>query len=159
MPPFAAPPSGNRDRPGGKENGRNTGNGGYSSGPGIFVRPHVGFGVLADFDPETGALQASPGATGPHGGVYGDLAGVPVVFYRTRSGLALRVGDRPVDLEADVTVEWAPLARRTTRFVVTVEGTVVCDLTYRSMPADMDLGLLIRDVHTNPTRRTDIFSD
>jgi hypothetical protein len=57
------------------------------------VRPFTGFGVLANFDPTSGALRAISIDAGPLGGVYGDLGEVPVVFYRDGTRLSLRIGD------------------------------------------------------------------
>ncbi|WP_280184573.1 MULTISPECIES: hypothetical protein [Nocardia] len=147
-------------------NGRRTdhrgpnGNGQRGRDPGqtLFVRPFAGFGVPAEFDPMTGALRANPSEAGPPSGVYGELGGVPVVFYRHGGGLALRVGDRTVDLAEPVSVEWGTVGWRTTRFAVLVDGAVFCELTYRSVPEEMDIGALVRAVVADPVRRTEIFA-
>jgi hypothetical protein len=141
--------NGNRRRPDHFENG---------SGNGIFVRPFTGFGVLANFDPTSGALRAIPIGAGPLGGVYGDLGEVPVVFYRDGARLSLRIGDQALDLDGPIAMEWGPAEQRHTRFTVIVGGTIVSQLNYRSLPADMDLGLLIRDVLADPDRRAGIFT-
>ncbi|WP_227999451.1 WXG100-like domain-containing protein [Nocardia australiensis] len=154
------PPIGGNPAPsnGGRGNGRRTNHSENGSGNSIFVRPFTGFGVLANFDPATGALRAIPADTGPLGGIYGDLGELPVVFYRDSAGLALRIGDRSIDLDGPVTVEWTPAEHRYTLFTITVAGTAAAQLTYRSLPPEMDLGLLIRDVLADPTRRTGIFT-
>lgn len=158
MPPPVNPPSStNRNRPINNEIRRR----GIQNGDGtsLFVQPFSGFGVPAHFDPETGALRAVGGGIGPQVGVYGDLGDVSVVFYRDGSGLALRVGADTINLDGPlVATEWEPLENRQTRFTVTVSGTMVCQLLYRSLPPELDLGRLIHDVCATPTRRTQIFA-
>lgn len=125
----------------------------------ISVRPFAGYGVRAEFDPVSGALRAAPPGAAGLGGVYGDVAGVPVVFYRDRSGLALRVGDRMIDLDGPVSVEHGPIDPRHTRFAVTANGTLLCELFYRSLPRDMDLGAHVRAVLADPAQRAAIFAN
>ncbi|WP_415842926.1 hypothetical protein [Nocardia ninae] len=122
------------------------------------MRPYVGYGVFAEFDPASGSLRATPADMSRLGGVYGDLGEVSVVLYRHHGRLALRIGDRDIDLDDPVTVDWYPADQRNTRFVVSVAGVVAATSTYRSLPADMDLGLLVRDVVADPTRRATIFA-
>lgn len=155
-PSGGTPAPGNRGR-GANGNGRpdDRGNGRRT----IFVRPYAGFGVICEFDPETGALQAVPSIDSPPAGNYGDLAGVTVVFYRDALGLGLRVGDRRVDLGADVGVEWGHIDARHTRFAVFVAGVLVCELIYRSLPGDLDLGLLVRDVLADAARRATMYAE
>ncbi|NQE67251.1 hypothetical protein [Nocardia gamkensis] len=157
MPPpgMPMPPPTNGSRPT-NTRGRH-GNGHRRPDRGLFVRPFAGFGVPAEFDPVTGALRANPSEAGTHSGVYGELDGVSVVFYRD-DGLGLRVGDRAVDLDGPVDVEWGAVGWRTTRFAVVVGGVVFCELIYRSVPEEMDIGALIRAVLADPVRRTAIFA-
>ncbi|QIS01696.1 hypothetical protein F5X71_04665 [Nocardia brasiliensis] len=129
-----------------------------NSGTTVVVRPYVGYGVFAEFEPASGALRATPTGVRPLGGVYGELGDSPVVLYRHRGRLGLRIGNRDIDLDGPVAVEWGPSDQRTTRFVVTVAGAVATDLRYRSLPADMDLGLLIRDLIADAPRRAAIFA-
>jgi len=125
----------------------------------LVVRPFSGPGVPAEFDPETGALRAGHGLGGYRSGVYGDLGGVSVVFYRGHDGgLGLRVGDRSIVLAGPVEVEWDQVAWRTIRFAVTVGGEILTELTYRALPAEMDLGAYIRDVLTDSVRRESVFT-
>lgn len=124
----------------------------------IVVRPYVGYGVFAEFDPITGALRATPAGASRLGGVYGDLGDVPVVLFRHNGRLGLRVGDRDIDLDGPVSVDWYPYDQRNTRFVVSVAGVPAFDVIYRSLPTEMDLGLLVRDVRTDPSRRATIFA-
>ncbi len=125
----------------------------------ILVQAYGGFGELAQFRPATGGLQPAALAMQAPGGVFGELDGVSVVFYRGADGLALRVGDRLVDLESSmVSVTWEPLAEQRIRFAVTVAGTLACELRYRAVPAERDVGLLIRDVCADPDRRERIFA-
>lgn len=153
MPPT--PAGGSR-----RTNGRGPHGNGHSqdSARALFVRPFAGFGVLAEFDPTTGALRANPSEASGHSGVYGELGGVSVVFYRHGGKLALRVGDRTVDLDGPVEVEWGTVGWRTTRFAVVVGGVVFCELTYRSVPEEMDIGALVRAVVADPLRRTELFA-
>lgn len=122
------------------------------------VRPYVGYGVWAEFDPITGALRATPGGANQLGGVYAELGEVPVVLYRQHGRLGLRVGNRDIDLDGPVAIDWYPHDRRNTRFVVSVAGVPAFDVIYRSVPADGDLGLLVRDVLADPARRAAIFA-
>lgn len=146
---------------GARTNGRGPqGNGRRGQDPerGIFVRPFAGFGVPAEFDPITGALRANPSEAATHDGVYGELGGVSVVFYRHDGRLVLRVGDRTVELDGPVGVEWGTVGWRTTRFAVAIGGAVFCELTYRSVPEEMDIGALVRAVVDDPVRRAEIFA-
>ncbi|WP_157170701.1 hypothetical protein [Nocardia araoensis] len=154
--PMAPPANGAR-----RTNGRGSHGNGHrtqDSGRGIFVRPFAGFGVPAEFDPRTGALRANPSEAATHNGVYGELGGVTVVFYRHDGRLVLRVGDHTVELDGPVGVEWGTVGWRTTRFAVAVGGAVLCELTYRSVPEEMDIGALIRAVVDDPVRRAEIFA-
>lgn len=157
MPPPPAAPPADRNQPTTNVSRRR----GVQKGDGasLFVQPFSGFGVPANFDPATGALRAIGGGIGPQGGVYGDLGEVPVVFYRDVAGLALRVGDYTINLDAPlVAIEWEPIEQRQTLFTVTASGEVVCQLRYRSLPPELDLGRLIADVCAAPARRTQIFT-
>lgn len=136
---------------------------GSGTGPGndteIYVRSHTGWGESAAFDPATGVLRPVELAMGGLAGVYGELGGSRIVFYRCGTGLTLRVDDRGVDLGApDVATHWQRIDSSRTRFAVAVGGVVVCDLYYPSAPDETDLGLLIRDVLADPDRRTQIFA-
>ncbi|RDI64527.1 WXG100-like domain-containing protein [Nocardia pseudobrasiliensis] len=123
----------------------------------ILVRSQTGWGEYARFDPESGVLQAvSVGGEGL-GGVYGELGGEQVVFYRGGGGLCLRVGGRVIALDAPgVEVRWQGDAR-VARFVVAVGGVAVCDLRYGARGMDADLGMLVRDVLADPDRRHRVF--
>ncbi|MEV0034054.1 hypothetical protein [Nocardia sp. NPDC050793] len=138
------------------------GRGGESAQPrrnAIVVRSHTGFGEFSEMDLGTGDLRAVNSGLGPVGGVYGSLGETPVVFYRDGARLILRAAGRTVDLDAtNVGVEWQRIDERTTRFVLTVGGATVCDVRYRAVAPDLDLGLLIRDVLSDPSRRSRIFS-
>lgn len=126
--------------------------------PVILVRPFAGAGVPAVFDPRTGALQVGHGAVGEQRGVYGDLGTVAVVFFRGPGGeLALRVGERYVECSDAVTARWGPAGPRLSRFVVSVAGTVLADLTYRALPRELDLGAYISAVLADGDRRRTVF--
>ncbi|WP_433205090.1 hypothetical protein ACQP1G_17330 [Nocardia sp. CA-107356] len=123
----------------------------------ILVSP-IGFGALAEFDPVTGELCEVAMAVGGVWGVYGDFGGVVVVFYRGVDGLGVRVGDQVIDLDDPaIGVVWSELGSES-RFVVTTFGVVVGEFRYPVVAADADLGLLIRDVLSDPVRRDRIFT-
>lgn len=121
------------------------------------MRPYVGFGVVCEFDPSTGALRATGAATEPARGVYGDVGDVPAVFYRSGSELAVRVGQWSVDpASPGVVVRWDRQDQHT-HFAVLADGVPLCQVDYRSLPPELDLGLMIRDVCADPDRRAEIF--
>ena len=132
---------------------------GHGNDTEIYVRSHTGWGESAAFDPVTGTLRPVDLAMGGLAGVYGELGGSRIVFYRCGTGLSLCVNERGVDLDSpDVATHWERVDPSRTRFAVAVDGVVVCDLYYPSTPDEMDLGLLIRDVLADPDRRTQIFA-
>lgn len=124
----------------------------------LLVRPHSGFGVSAEFDPATGALQATSIRSGVESGVYGDLAGVPVVFFRHDSRLAVRIGGQLIELDEPVTVDRLVGPQRLTTLTISAGPTVLCSLTYRTLPAELDIGLFLRDVCADPGRRARVFA-
>ncbi len=123
----------------------------------VFVQPYYGNGGSAQFDPATGSLFASAGGGLALGGFFADLGNVFVVFYRDAGRLGLRVGGQRIELDGPVSVEWAQSQQRQTRLAVVVAGTVRCELIYWSMPPELDLGLMVRDVMADPIRRATIF--
>lgn len=132
---------------------------GNTGGTEIFVQSHTGWGESAVLDPTTGELRPAQLAMGGLGGLYGDLGGTQVVFYRGGSGLALCIDGRGVDLDAaEVSTCWQRIDQEVTRFAVVVASVVVVDLRYPVTPDDTDLGLFIRDVLADPVRRAEIFS-
>jgi len=155
-PPPAAAPSGNRSR---RRNHMPRVGAGNTGGTEIFVQSHTGWGESAVLDPTTGELRPAQLAMGGLGGLYGDLGGTQVVFYRGGSGLALCIDGRGVDLDAaEVSTCWQRIDQEVTRFAVVVASVVVVDLRYPVTPDDTDLGLFIRDVLADPVRRAEIFS-
>lgn len=124
----------------------------------VLVRPFVGYGVRAEFDPATGALRAAAPEAGGVGGVYGDVGGVQVVFYRDGARLALRVGDRMIDLDGPVRIEYGPADHRRTRFAIVDASTMICELFYRTLPREMDLGAYIEHALRDPVHRAEIFA-
>ncbi|RJO72084.1 hypothetical protein D5S18_23175 [Nocardia panacis] len=124
----------------------------------IYVKSHTGFGEVAEFDPLAGTLRATQSVPAISEGVYGDLGETKVVFFRHNTRLTLKAGTRDIDLEAPhTTVTWRQSPDHTTSFTIAVRETTLCALNYRSLPADFDLGLLIRDILTDPARRAGIF--
>ncbi len=157
MPPMAAAPSrgAGSDRRSRRDGGTHRDE--RRDAATILVRSDSG--ELAEFYIDEGGLREIGFAVGLVQGVFGALGEVTTVFYRAPGGgLWLRVGDQVVDLEDRfVDVEWS-LTGRACRFMVRVGDTVVCDLGYAATSAETDLGLLIRDVLTDPDRRTWIFT-
>lgn len=123
----------------------------------VFVQPYFGNGGQAQFDPATGSLFAAAGGGLALGGFFADLGNVFVVFYRDAGRLGLRVGGQRIELDGSVSVEWAQSQQRQTRLAVVVAGVVRCELIYWSVPPEMDLGLMVRDVLADPVRRATIF--
>ncbi|MGF0315119.1 hypothetical protein [Nocardia fluminea] len=124
----------------------------------LLVRPYGG-GVPAEFDPRSGALRpAAPGQLGADG-LYADLGGVTVIFYRLADRLMVQVGAQPIELTGAAHVGWERSRQRMTRFTVAVDGRPMGELIYRSLPPEVDLGLLIRNVVADPAGRMTIFSD
>lgn len=116
-------------------------------------------GPFAEFDPASGLMQQTAMTGLPTSGVYGELGGVQVIFYRDRGRLGLRVGDRTFDLdEHSVSVGWGHVDSRRLRFGVAVGGTVVCQLEYHAAVPELDLGKLIREVCGDPNRQATIFA-
>ncbi|MEV6273934.1 hypothetical protein [Nocardia sp. NPDC051832] len=140
-------------------NGRPPADDGNRAPTGLVVRSHAGVGEFAEFDPRTGALRNGSLGLGAVSGLYDNVGDLPMVFYRDGGRLFLRAGDRLIDLDTQqIGVHWQHTDDRTTRFVLTVAGAIVCDVYYRAVLPDLDFGLLIRDVLTDPARRTRIFT-
>ncbi|MGW8654265.1 hypothetical protein ACWGMO_33170, partial [Nocardia salmonicida] len=124
----------------------------------LLVRPYGG-GVPAEFDPRSGSLRpAAPGQLGADG-LYADLGGVTVIFYRLADRLMVQVGAQPIELTWAAHVGWERSRQRMTRFTVAVDGRPIGELIYPSLPPEIDLGLLIRNVVADPAGRMTIFSD
>ncbi|WP_063057021.1 hypothetical protein [Nocardia salmonicida] len=81
-----------------------------------------------------------------------------MVFYRSADGLAVRIGGRTFALDAGTRVDWGSVAWRTNRFALVIGDTVVCELVYRALPLEMDLGAFIRSVVYDDQRRETIFA-
>ncbi|MFI2232485.1 WXG100-like domain-containing protein [Nocardia testacea] len=162
-PPGGGPQGGRRERhrsrPGTPLDGLPPGPGGAADAPEpLVVRPFAGFGVPSEFDPRTGAVRAAPGNPGCVSGLYGEIGGLPVVLYRQHGRLGLRIGDSTIDLEGPVVVELATVAYRTTRFALIQDGHRLGELTYRSLPEELDFGAYLRDVLADPQRRAQVFA-
>ena len=124
----------------------------------LLVRPFAGYGVSAEFDPDTGALQATAIRYRQESGVYGELADVMVVLYRHDSRLVARIGGFWFDLDGPITVEWVQGPGRRTEFVVTDGASILCRLTYRTLPEELDIGRFIRDLWADTARRAEVFT-
>ncbi|MBL1075207.1 hypothetical protein JK358_12470 [Nocardia sp. 2] len=125
-------------------------------GGGVYLRAHAGYGEYAVLDPVTGLLSAVP-SPGAVSGVYGDMDGVPVAFYRDQTGLVVRVGQQVFDVDRMGADSVWEAGRDFARFVLRAGGNILCELRYRPLSVDADLGLLIRDVLADPLRRAGIF--
>lgn len=163
MPPPMMPPGGGTPSNGqqGRSNsyGQSLTDHANATARSVFVRPYSGLGVPADFDPETGALRPAAIGVDPPAGVYAEMGDVTVILYRYGGELSLRVGDRVIDVgDRSIAVEWELVERRRTRLTVRRGGTDLCRLDYQSLPAELDLGVLIRDVCADPARRASIFT-
>ncbi|MGW0250985.1 hypothetical protein ACWDYH_30590 [Nocardia goodfellowii] len=140
-------------------NGRPPADDGSRTPTGLVVRSHAGVGEFAEFDPRSGALHVGTLGLGAVAGLYGNIGDVPVVFYRDGGRLLIRVAERLIDLDAEqVGVYWQHIGDGTTRFTLAVSSSVICDVYYRAVLPDLDFGLLVRDVLTDPARRTRIFT-
>ncbi|MFD7841582.1 hypothetical protein ACFV4K_01400 [Nocardia sp. NPDC059764] len=158
MPPQGAPGGGNGN--GSRGNSRfPRASGRPASGGQIYLRSHSGFGEYALMDPMTGQLSAAPVGTAAPAGVFDELDGLRVVFYRDpAAGLVLRVGDQVIELDRMAAgALWERSGQGFVRLVIGSPGDVRCELRYSERPADADLGLLIRDVLSDSSRRLGIF--
>lgn len=127
--------------------------------PRILVQEFGGF-RCAELDPWTGSLHEASERMGPLSGVYSDLDGVELVFFRTDGRLFLRVGGQVTDADdLAIIVHWQPVGRRHTEFIVTRAGFPVCRVRYRRQAPELDPGLWIRGVLDNPAHRTQIFAE
>lgn len=126
----------------------------------LLVRSLDGYGSFAEMDLESGALRAAgmPDESAGLGGVFGHLDGVTAVFYRDRFGLALRLDAAVLYVdEPGVQVHWGPVDRERARLVAYRGTQVWCDLTYRNVLPDSDIGRFVRDVLADPMRRLNLF--
>lgn len=125
----------------------------------LRVRPYGG-GVPAEFDPRSGSLRpAPPGQIAGADGLYGDLGGVMLIFYRLADRLLVQVGSQAIDVTDGAHVGWERSPQRMTRFTVAVDGRPMGELIYRALPPELDLGLLVRNVVADPASRMTMFSD
>ncbi|MFI8976066.1 hypothetical protein ACIGO9_24480 [Nocardia asteroides] len=124
----------------------------------LVVRPYAS-GVAAEFDPRSGSLRPAPPGQYGGDGLYGDLGGVTVIFYRLGDRLMVQVGTQAIELTGGAHVVWERSPQRMTRFAVAVDGRPMGELVYRALPPELDLGLLIRNVVADPASRMTMFSD
>ncbi|MGW5439218.1 hypothetical protein [Nocardia asteroides] len=124
----------------------------------LVVRPYAS-GVAAEFDPRSGSLRPAPPGQYGGDGLYGDLGGVTVIFYRLGDRLMVQVGTQAIELSGAAHVVWERSPQRMTRFAVAVDGRPMGELVYRALPPELDLGLLIRNVVADPASRMTMFSD
>ncbi|RDI46131.1 hypothetical protein [Nocardia mexicana] len=128
----------------------------------MLVRSLAGFGDFAELDTETGALRAagpvSPEAAAGMRGVVGNFDDTTAVFYRDRQGLTLRIGSWTVNLDDPrITADWFR-AGESAQFRVLADGVPLCDMRYRSVHLDGDIGMFVRDVLGNDARRSRLFA-
>ncbi|MEC3955053.1 hypothetical protein VMT65_18575 [Nocardia sp. CDC153] len=160
--PAGAPAGQQQGANGGRSRGGNRfprASGPSGSGDGVFLRSHSGFGEFAMLNPFTGDLRSAPAGAGSLAGVYDDLDGLRVIFYRdNQAGLVLRVGDQALELDRlGAEVQWERTQHGFNRLSVMVAGAPQCEVRYRPLATDADLGMLIRDVLADPVRRSGIF--
>ncbi|AYF77052.1 hypothetical protein D7D52_28220 [Nocardia yunnanensis] len=132
---------------------------GPAQGGQIYLRQHSGYGEYAWLDPATGRLSSAPMGPSAPAGVFDDLDGLRVAFYRDpQAGLVVRIGDQVIEVDRlGAGALWERVGADLHRLVIGSPGDVRCELRYRALPADADLGLLIRDVLSDPSRRFGIF--
>ncbi|RJO72080.1 hypothetical protein D5S18_23155 [Nocardia panacis] len=120
-----------------------------------------GLSEHAEFDTEAGTLRTvidpTPDAPARLGGVFDDLDGHLVVFYRAHSGLFLSVDSHTVDLEDGARTEWYSCDRASSYFAVTQHNSIRFAATYRNRLPDRDIGRFIDEVLANPARRARLF--
>lgn len=156
-PPAPAPNTGNgANRRGAQRFPRA---GAPTPGGGLYLRAHGGWGEFGIFDPSSGEFRPVPGAAGGLSGIYGEVNGTRVIFYRDpQHGLALRIGDQLLALDAlGAVAQWERTAQGPHHLQILVSGQPYLELWYDAVAADADLGLLIRDVLADPARRAGIF--
>ncbi|MFH8789231.1 hypothetical protein [Streptomyces roseoverticillatus] len=137
----------------------------------IMVRSFDRFGEAAAFDPASGELGPRTRAGSPPpgqapAGHYGELGGVPVVFYRTAGGLRLRLGERDVAVDGRLDIRHE---RSADRCLLTVGTTTLTypapdtltdpedDPTAFAEPEDFDMGLFVANVAGDPGRREAVY--
>ncbi len=125
----------------------------------LFVLRYGSANEWAELDPQTGAMRPVPGPVGMPSGLFGDIEGLLVAFYRLRGRLMLRLGEQEIDVDdLAVIVRWERSGRHHTELTVTHGGSPVRKVRYRNLTPDLDLGLVIRDVLDSGMRRSQFFA-
>ena len=130
----------------------------------MLIQSHEQYEVVAEFDPESGSIQAHarPNGMSPAGsdGWFATLGDICVVFYRYSGRLWLRVDDRTFDLDGDASVDWRVEDGMAVFAVADDDGQVVLRYSTGALSApmtsddptpfvedeDWDLGLFIANV-------------
>lgn len=140
----------------------------------MLVQSHTVFNEVAEFDPETGALEVFPRSIDERveiRGHYAILSGVLVVLYRTGDGLNLRIGStvlvggellsvtharKVTDCRLSVTRSGVP-PLEINYTVSLLDPPLALDPTPFVEDEDFDFGLFISNVLQSPTRRQQIY--
>ncbi|WP_216902524.1 hypothetical protein [Nocardia alni] len=124
----------------------------------LFVLRYGSRDEWAELDPPTGAMRPAPMPVGMPSGVFGDIEGIHVVFYRQQGRLMLRLGTQVIDADdLAVIVHWERTGRHHSVLTVTHGGSRIGQIRYRNLTPAIDLGLMIRDVLDNTMRRSQFF--
>jgi hypothetical protein len=141
----------------------------------MYVESFDRFAEVGDFDAESGALNTFDRSSGEGEGRlveghFATLSGTPVVFYRHRGDLWLRVRDRAWRLADPSTVHWSA-TDDSSRLAVMESGREVAhveyetdrkdpdDLTAFGTDEDWDFGLFVSNVLHDQGRRQRIYSE
>lgn len=122
------------------------------------MQPLTGWGEVATFDPVSGVLRNGAAPDVQPQGVYAGFGGRMAVFFRGRDGLALRIANAMIPLEAPgVAIAWELTAPGVARFQVLSPRGLELDVAYPVVDPRADLGRTIRDVLSDPARRATTF--
>ncbi len=124
----------------------------------LFVLRYGSRDEWAELDPPSGAMRPAPMPVGMPSGVFGDIEGLLVVFYRQQGRLMLRLGTQVIDVDdLAVIVHWERAGRHHSELTVTHGGGRIGQIRYRNLTPSIDLALMIRDVLDNTMRRSQFF--
>lgn len=158
FPPFAPPvPNGGRRSASTGTSRPVRPNRSATAPPPILVQEFGGT-RCAEIDPLTGALSEIPALTRPPSGVFGELDGAEIVFFRSGAQLFVRIDGQLIGADdLAIVTHWHRVRRRSAEFAVTRAGIEVCRVRYRRPAPEHDLGLWVSDILDNPARRARIF--
>lgn len=104
-------------------------------------------------------MRPAAPSSGLLSGLFGDIGGLLVLFYREHGRLMLRLGEQVIDADdLAVIVRWERTGRHHSVLTVTHGGVPIREVRYRNLAPDLDLGLVIRDVLDSTMRRSQFFA-